>query len=157
MRRKCRYCLCRTCIKSCYCHDCDKKIKECKKYSGFKQLNIFESHPETKYHKAPRYSWEYYGISNDRYKILTEYIQSGKYSSLVSQAAYLANKDIAEYILLSVIKGKSYDELQKKWELKEIKRMPCCRTDFYGIRRYFYHLFDKELKKRKDLREGINI
>lgn len=146
MRRKCRYCLCRTCIKSCYCHDCDKKIKECKKYSGFKQLNIFESHPETKYHKAPRYSWQYYGISKERYRQLTEYIQSGRYASAARQAAHRACKEFEEYILLSVMKNLSYEGLEKLWARGDIERMPCGRSDFYGWRRYFFSIFDRELR-----------
>lgn len=145
--RKCRNCLCRTCIKSCKCRGCKGKIKECKRYSGFRQLSIFDEPPEPKYQKAPRYSWEHYGITKERYRQLTEYIQSGRYASLASQAAHGANKDIAEYILLSVTKNLSYDELQKKWELREIERIPCCRTDFYGYRRYFYHLFNEKIKE----------
>lgn len=145
--RKCRNCLCRTCIKACKCRGCNGKIKECKRYSGFRQLSIFDAPPEPKYQKAPRYSWEHYGITKERYKQLTEYIQSGRYVSIASQAAHRANKDIAEYILLSVTKNKSYDELQKKWELREIERIPCCRTDFYGYRRYFYHLFNEKIKE----------
>lgn len=145
--RKCRNCICRTCIKSCKCRGCKGKIKECKRYSGFRQLSIFDQPPEPKYQKAPRYSWEYYGITKERYKQLTEHIRSGRYATLDSQAAHTANKDIGEYILLSVIKNKSYDELQRMWELREIERIPCCRTDFYGYRRYFYSLFDRELRR----------
>lgn len=145
--RKCRNCLCRTCIKSCKCRGCKGKIKECKRYCGFRQLSIFEPPHEPKYQKAPRYPWDYYGITKERYKRLTEYIRSGKYASLASQAAHTANKDIAEYILLSVTKNKSYDELQKKWELREIERMACGRSDFYGWRRYFYSIFDKEIRR----------
>lgn len=145
--RKCRTCLCRTCIKSCKCLECKGKIKECKRYSGFRQLSIFDTPPEPKYQKAPRYPWSYYGISKERYKKLTEYIQSGRYEDIASQEAHRANKDIAEYILLSVTKDKSYDELQNKWELREIERIPCCRTDFYGYRRYFYHLFNEKIKE----------
>lgn len=143
--RKCRNCICRTCLKSCKCHNCKGEIKECKRYSGFRQLSIFDT-PEPKYQKAPRHSWKHYGITKERYKRLTEYIHSGKYISLVSQAAKEANKDIAEYILLSVTKNKSYDELQKKWELREIERMPCGRSDFYGWRRYFFSCFEKEMR-----------
>lgn len=145
--RKCRNCLCRTCIKSCKCHNCKGKIKECKRYSGFRQLSIFNDPQEPKYQKAPRYPWSYYGITKDRYKQLTEYIRSGRYTDIASQAAKEANKDIAEYILLSVTKNKSYDELQKKWELREIERMACGRSDFYGYRRYFYSLVDRELRR----------
>lgn len=147
MRRKCRFCICRSCLKSCKCSNCKGKIKECKRYSGFEQMSIFDTPPEPKYQKAPRYPWIYYGISEERYRQLTEYIQSGRYASIASQAAHTANKDIAEYILLSVTKNMSYDALRIKWQLKEIEQMPCCRTDFYGYRRYFYHLFNEKIKE----------
>ncbi len=80
---------------------------------------------------------------------LTEYIQSGRYASLASQAAHKANETIAEYLIISIAENKSYDALRVKWELKEMERIPYCRTDFYGIRRYFYSLFDKEVRKEE--------
>ena len=145
--RKCRNCLCRTCVKSCNCRGCKGKIKECKRYNGFRQLSFFDPPPEPKYQKAPRHPWDYYGISKERHKQLTEYIQFGGYASLVLQAAHTANKDIAKYILLSVTKNLSYEGLQRLWELREIERVPCGRTDFYGYRRYFYSIFDKEIRR----------
>ena len=106
-------------------------------------------YPEQKevYRRMKRHSWEYYGISKERHRQLTEYIQSGRYALAARQVVCTANKDIAEYILLSVKENLSYDELQKRWELKKIESMACCRTDFYGIRRYFYHLFDLEMRR----------
>lgn len=147
MRAKCHACLCRTCLNTC----CDRKNRSgkkeaCENYSGFRQLSIFEPPPQ-KYQSAPRYSLEHYGISKGRYRKLTEYIQSGRYDALASQAAHRANKDIAEYILLSVTQNKSYDALRVKWELKEMERIPYGRSDFYGWRRYFYHLFDLEIRR----------
>lgn len=147
MRTKCHTCLCRTCINTC----CDRKNclgkkEACENYNGFRQLSIFKP-PQKKYQSTPRYSWKYYGIGKERYRQLTEYIQSGIYAPVARQAAHTANKDIAEYILLSVTENLSYDELQKMWELKKIERMACCRTDFYGYRRLFYSLMDKELRR----------
>lgn len=146
--RKCNQCICRTCLNTC----CDRKTctgkKEfCDRYSGFRQLSIFYTPQESQYHSVPRHSWQYYGISKERYGQLTKYIQSGRYASLASQAAHMANEMIAEYLLLSVMKNKSYDALRVKWELKEMERIPYCRTDFYGIRRYFYHLFDLKVRR----------
>ncbi len=147
MRRKCNTCLCRTCLNVCKCEGCTGKKESCDRYSGFRQLSIFDTSQEPQYQSAPRHSWQHYGITKERYRQLTEYILSGRYASLASQAAHRANETIAEYILLSVTQNKSYDELQKKWELREIERIPCCRTDFYGYRRYFYHLFDLEIRR----------
>lgn len=147
MRRKCNTCLCRTCLNTCCDRkNCTGKKEACENYSGFRQISIFEPTPQ-KYQSAPRYSWEHYGISEERYRNLTEYIQSGRYDSVARQAAHRANKDIAEYILLSAMKNKSYDALKKKWELKEMEQIPYCRTDFYGYRRLFYSLFDRELRR----------
>lgn len=144
MRRKCHTCLCWTCLNTCCGRkNCTGKKDVCENYKGFRQLSIFEPPPQS--NSVPRHSWEYYGITKPRFRQLTEYIQSGKYASLASQAAHTANKDIAEYILLSATQNKSYDALRVKWELKEMEQIPYCRTDFYGIRRYFYHLFDLEV------------
>lgn len=123
------------------------KKESCERYSGFRQLSIFEQQANPQHHSVPRHSWQHYGITKERYRQLTEYIQSGRYASLASQAAHTANEMIAEYILLSVTQNKSYDALKVKWELKEMERIPYCRTDFYGIRRYFMSLFDKEMRR----------
>lgn len=121
---------------------------ECEKYNGFWQASIFGSPPEPKYQKAPRYSWEHYGISKERYKQLAEYIRSGKYASVASQAAHKANETIAEYILLSVMKNRSYEDIEYA---ERLGRIPCGRTDFYGYRRYFISLFDKEIRRIEDV------
>lgn len=147
MRRKCHTCLCRTCLNVCKCEGCKGKIESCENYSGFRQLSIFEQPHRPQYYSAPRHPWQYYGITKERYRQLTEYIQSNRYASLASQAAHTANETIAEYILLSVTQNKSYDALRVKWELKEMERIPYCRTDFYGIRRYFMSLFNEKMKE----------
>lgn len=148
MRRNCRNCLCRTCLNICCDRsDCKGKIEKCKKYRGFRQLTIFDTPAKPAYNKAPRYPWDYYGITKERYKQLTEYIHSGKYESIATQAAHTANKDIEKYILLSVKENLSYDGLQRLWDLKKIDRMACGRSDFYGYRRYFYHLFNERMKE----------
>lgn len=147
MRTKRHTCICQTCLEVCCDRkNCTGKKEACEGYSGFRQLSIFETPPQ-KYKSAPRHSWEHYGISEERYRKLTEYIQSGRYATVAHNAAHRANEMIAGYILLSVTQNKSYDALRVKWELKEMERIPYCRTDFYGIRRYFYHLFDLEVRR----------
>lgn len=138
---------CRTCLNVYKCEGCTGKKELRERYSGFGQLSIFDMPQESQYHSAPRHSWQHYGITKDRYRQLTEYIQSGRYTYLASQAAHTANEMIAEYILLSITQNKSYDALRVKWELKEMERIPYCRTDFYGIRRYFMAIFDKEMRR----------
>ena len=148
MRTKCHTCLCNTCmIVCCDRKNCPGKKEVCGNYSGFRQLSIFEPPSQLQYQSAPRHSWQYYGISKARYRQLTEYIRSGRYAPLASQTAHRANKMIAEYILLSAIENKSYDALEKLWACGEIERIPYGKTDFYGIRRYFYHLFDLEVRR----------
>lgn len=148
--RGCRGCLCRSCIKTCCDYkDCSGKKRECADYREFRQLNIFGSESNPKYQAAPRKSLKEYGISEERKKELDELMHAGKYASLVRSAAYMANKDIAEYILLSVKENKSYDTLKVKWELKEMERIPYGRSDFYGYRRLFFANFDRELRRRK--------
>lgn len=151
MRTKCHSCLCRTCLVACCGSknkiNCPGKKESCENYSGFQQESIFEQGPPQQYQAAPRHSRKHYGINKARYRQLKGYIRSGRYASLASSAAHTANKDIEEYLLLSVTENISYDELQKRWELKKIERMACCRTDFYGYRRLFYHLFDLEVRR----------
>lgn len=150
MGEKCRRhsCLCRTCLTVCgKCAECKEKTTYCENYKNFEQMSIFDPLPNPLHHSVPRHSWEYYGISKARYRQLTEYIQSGRYAPVARQAAHTANEMIAEYILLSVTQNKSYDALKVKWELKEMERIPYCRTDFYGIRRYAMHLFDLEMRR----------
>lgn len=148
MRTKCKTCLCWTCLNTCCDRkNCPGKKESCENYSGFRQISIFEPSPQPQYQSAPRHPLEYYGIDKKRYNQLVKYIRSGIYASVARQAAHTANKDIAEYLLLSVTESLSYDELQKQWELKKIERMACCRTDFYGYRRLFYSLFDRELRR----------
>lgn len=99
--------------------------------------------------KDIRASWQDYGISKERYLELQEVVRSGRYEAVVRFAAYTANKDIADYLIKSVVECKSYDELQKKWDLGEIERMPFGRSNFYGIRRLFFHYLDLALKDGK--------
>lgn len=148
MRRKCHTCLCRTCLNTCCDRkNCTGKKESCENYSGFRQMSIFEPLPHPRYQSAPRRSWKYYGISKERYRQLTEYIQFGRYATVARQAAHTANKDISEYLVMSIEKDLSYDDLERMWTLKEIDRIPVGRSDFYGWRRYFISIFDMELRR----------
>lgn len=117
--------------------------------------------------KAPRRPLGYYGLTDERVRELESLIRSGgAYAAMASQAAHAANETIAEYILTSVRENKSYDALSVKWDLGERERMPYGKTDFYGIRRYFFSIFDKELRRREsdgsrgsetDKSEGLKV
>lgn len=107
-------------------------------------MSIFEPTAQT---STPRHPIRYYGLTKERVKELEKLIQSGKYASLASQAAYRADKIIAEYILLSVKQNLSYDALEKLWARGKIDRIPCSRTGFYYTKKYFFHLMDMEMRK----------
>ncbi|MBQ6787537.1 MAG: hypothetical protein IJO85_07440 [Lachnospiraceae bacterium] len=92
----------------------------------------------------PRFvTWEEYGISKKRYKELKDICSSGQAEDKVLHAARKANSDIAEHIVESVKKNKSYEKIEYD---NKLGRIPCGRTDFYGYRRLFYHLLDEDLK-----------
>lgn len=146
LQRKCSKCKCRTCLNSC----CDKKnctcIREsCKYYIGFRQLSIFDLQERKNNQSAPRYSWAYYGLGNKEYrKNLRKICMSGRYDKIIRKAAYKANQDIALHLIKSVTMDKSYEQIEFDMELGRI----CVgKSDFYGYRRFFYSLLDRELRR----------
>ncbi len=145
---KCRNCMCRSCLNTCCDRkNCIGKKTECKRYRGFRQLNIFDQTVSCHKKLIRDYTWQDYGISKKRYKELKELCQSGEYASLVRSAAHTAALDIEEYIYLSATKNMSYRALEVKWELGEMERMPYNHNDFYGYRRYFFSILDEELRR----------
>ncbi len=60
--------------------------------------------------------------------------------------AFAANEIVALYLIKSVLENKSYDRLEFD---RELGRIACGRTDFYGIRRYFYYLFYLKLNEHR--------
>lgn len=147
MRRKCHTCLCRTCLNVCKCEGCTGKKESCERYSGFRQVSIFDTHQDPQYHSVPRHSLSYYGLTYKRVDELEKLIRSGEYARLSSSVAHTADNNVAEYILLSITKKLSYEGLEKLYGRGEIDRIPCSRTGFYYTKKYFYSLFDKELKR----------
>lgn len=144
--RRCLSCICHTCLIACCDRkNCSRKVSECEKYTGFKQLSIFDIPRKKEYKPAPREPWSKYGLEDKTYrKKLCIMCRSGKYREAVRVSAYRASEEIAEYIIKSVTKNKSYDKLEFDIELG---RICVCKTDFYGYRRLFYHFFDLEIKK----------
>lgn len=146
-----RSCICHNCILSCRCAGCTGAVSECRDAVRWTQAEMeLDAPPKREKHKPMRdYTWRDYGISKARYNTLKAICQRGEYPSLTRSAAHTAAPEIEEYILLSVRENLSYDGLERLWELKKIKRMACCRTDFYAYRRRFYHLLDEKLKGEK--------
>lgn len=151
MRRKCHTCLCRTCLNACCDRnkrkDCKGKIESCERYNGFWQESIFDIPQESQCKGIPRRSLGHYGLTNERVEELEKMIQSGRYDHLASSVAYTADKDSAEYILLSITKKLSYEGLGKLYGRGEIDRIPCSRTGFYYTKKYFFHLMDLEMRR----------
>lgn len=100
--------------------------------------------------RAPRLAgYTFYGISRERYRELRDGCRKGAYSRKLLLSACSEVPELAEYILLSVREGLSYDELERQWELGKIQRMACGRTDFYGYRRLFYFRLDQLLQGKQ--------
>lgn len=147
--RKCRGCICKTCLKTC----CDQKNcigrrAECGGYATFEQLGVFKTKPEPERNPAPRKSWEEYGLGDrERRAELRTMAQSSEYAEIARNCAHIAAPEIERYILLSVTENLSYEGLEKAWARGDIDRMACGKSDFYGYKRFFYHLFDERVKK----------
>lgn len=143
--QKCCNCLCRKCMNTCYgCHNCTKALKTCEKHCGYEQMRIFALLSGKRYQRAPRAPWSTYGINRERYKELRTLAQSGRYDVEARLAADEANTSIAKYILISVMKNKSYEGIEY---VEGLGRIPCGRTDFYGYRRLFYHILDSKIRR----------
>lgn len=96
-----------------------------------------------KYQKAPRFSFGWYGISQERYRELRDGCASGRYSLEILSKACAGFEHLMPWVLLSVTKCKSWDKI----EYSELGRIPVGRSDFYGFRRRFYHNLDVILRE----------
>lgn len=89
------------------------------------------------------YSWSDYGISKERKKELGKMAQKSQYKYAVRMSAYITAPYIAEWLIESVSKHKTYELIEFDAKLGHI---PCGRTDFYAHRRRFYNIFRKILE-----------
>ena len=89
-----------------------------------------------------------YGITKERYHELLEAARSGQYEEEVILAALKADRQAAEYIILSVVDNVSYDRLEFHTKLG---RCSLGRTNFYGVRRLFFYYLDCALKERQNI------
>lgn len=89
--------------------------------------------------KNIRASWEDYGISRERRKELEAAVRSDEYAAQVLSAALAADEKAAGHILLSVAEKRSYEGIEYD---DKLGRCPLGRTDFYGVRRLFFHYLD---------------
>lgn len=86
------------------------------------------------------YSWSDYGISKELKKELGKQAQKECYKYAVRMSAYITDPFIAEWLIESVTKHKTYELIEFDERLGHI---PCGRTDFYAHRRRFYKNFLK--------------
>lgn len=95
---------------------------------------------------APRFGFDAYNISRERYIELRNGCAEGKYSPEVLREACRGLEFLEPWIILSVTKSRSYDLI----EYSEMGRIPVGRTDFYGYRRKFYHNLDCLLRSEQE-------
>ena len=93
-----------------------------------------------------RESYAGYGLTEDRAKILLKECRAGKHAELAQEAAKRAEPNIAKWIILSVIEGKSLHDMEIEWELGEAEIMPCCRNSFYSYRKLTLAILDRMIE-----------
>lgn len=87
-----------------------------------------------------------YGLSRDRVKFLLQQCRAGKHTDLLCAAAQQAEPRIAKWIIASIAEGKSFNDMEIKWELGEAEIMPCCKTSFYAYRKFTLAILDRMLQ-----------
>lgn len=90
-------------------------------------------------------SYAGYGLTRDRVKLLLQECREGKHTDLLRTAAQQAEPGIAEWVILSVAQGKSFHDMEIRWELGETEIMPCCRNSFYSYRKLTLAILDRML------------
>lgn len=101
-----------------------------------------------------RESYAGYGLTRDRVKGLLEECRAGKHAALLQAAARQAEPDIAKWIVLSIMEGKSLHDMEIKWELGEAEVMPCCRNSFYAYRKLTLAMLDNMLAGKEAAQDG---
>ena len=98
-----------------------------------------------------------YGMTADKAKELLAECMAGKHAELVRLAAQKAAPGIAEWIVSSIMEGKSFDRMAVKWELGEAEMMPCCRNSFYAYRKFALAILDDMLSGKEEGRAWATI
>lgn len=99
-------------------------------------------------------SYAGYGLTAGRAKALLNECREGEYVDLVQEAARQAEPRIAEWIVLSIMEGKSLHDMAVKWELGEAEVMPCCRNSFYAYRKLTLAILDNMLAGKEVGQDG---
>lgn len=93
-------------------------------------------------------SYAGYGLERSRAEALLKECRAGRHADLLRAAAQQAEPNIAKWIILSVMEGKSLHDMEIKWELGEAEIMPCCRNGFYSYRKLTLAILDKMLQEK---------
>lgn len=99
-------------------------------------------------------SYAGYGLGKNRAKALLKECRAGKHAALLRAAARQAEPDIAKWIILSVVEGKSLHDMEIRWELGEAEVMPCCRNSFYAYRKLTLAILDNMLSGKDAVQDG---
>lgn len=91
-----------------------------------------------------RLPWSAYGIGKERMRELMQIAKMDEYADLVLAAAIKANRQAADHIILSVTRSIPFDFLEFH---EKLGRCSLGRSDFYGVRRLFFHYLDVALKQ----------
>lgn len=99
--------------------------------------------------KGTRPSYEALGVSRERVRELKIQCRSGAFDLETLQLACNGDLEfLKKWLIVSVQKNLSYDDLETLWARGEIERPLCGRTDFYGYRRRFYSNLNMMLEER---------
>lgn len=101
-----------------------------------------------------RESYARYGLEKNRAKVLLKECRAGEHADILQAAARQAEPDIAEWIVLSIMEGKSLHDMEIKWELGEAEVMPCCRNSFYAYRKLTLVILDDMLSGKGAVQDG---
>ena len=101
-----------------------------------------------------RESYAGYGLTRERAKALLKECRAGEHANTLLGAAQEAEPDIAKWIVLSIVEGKSLHDMEVKWELGEAEVMPCCRNSFYAYRKLTLAILDKMLSGKETEKNG---
>lgn len=77
-----------------------------------------------------------YGMTADKVKALLAECRKGKHTAQVREAAQQVAPGVEKWIASSIVEGKSFHDMEIKWELGEADRMPCCQNSFYAYRKF---------------------
>lgn len=96
-----------------------------------------------------RESYAGYGLTRERAKALLKECRAGEHADTLLAAAQEAEPDIAKWIVLSIVEGKSLHDMAVRWELGEAEVMPCCRNSFYAYRKFTLAILDNMLSGKE--------